>query len=328
MSSNNRHRIFISYSHKDRRWLEELLTHLAPFRDSIEVWADSQINAGEDWRQQISVALERAEVSILLITPDFLASDFLQDVEVPEILNASKQRGTLVLPILVRPCAWQLTQLAEYQFLNPPNKPLASLSSAARGAAYVQIVERLRSVLSQPRPQAVPQKSGQVASSELAEDIARKVFDLLKADVPGSPQPDRTAKEERKLEDQILVFVICSFSPDMEPVFEGIKAAAEKVGLDAKRVKDFVGDYQITSQIMSMIATARLIIADLTHERPNVYFELGYARGLGKTVITCAREGTNIHFDVKDWTYIPYHDSRILEKSLVDRFQFELEKGA
>jgi hypothetical protein len=59
-----------------------------------------------------------------------------------------------------------------------------------------------------------------------------------------------------------------------------------------------------------------------------VYFELGYARGMGKTVVTCAREGTDIHFDVKDWTYIPYTDSRVLEKALLDRFTFELEKGA
>ena len=114
----------------------------------------------------------------------------------------------------------------------------------------------------------------------------------------------------------------------MEPVFEGIQAAAKEVGLTAKRVKDVIGDFQITAQIMSMIATARFVVADLTHERPNVYFELGYARGVGKTVVTCARENTAIHFDVKDWTYIPYNDSRSLEKKLIDRFKFELEKGA
>ena len=54
-----------------------------------------------------------------------------------------------------------------------------------------------------------------------------------------------------------------------------------------------------------MILSSRLVVADLTHERPNAYFELGYARGLGKTVITIARRDSNIHFDVKDWTYIP-----------------------
>lgn len=66
---------------------------------------------------------------------------------------------------------------------------------------------------------------------------------------------------------------------------------------------------------------------DLSHERPNVYFELGFARGLGKAVITIAREGTSIHFDVKDWTFISYIDSRLLERDLKKRFQFELAGG-
>jgi nucleoside 2-deoxyribosyltransferase len=75
-----------------------------------------------------------------------------------------------------------------------------------------------------------------------------------------------------------------------------------------------------------MILTSRFIVADLTHERPNVYFELGYARGAGKSVITIARQNAEIHFDVKDWTYIPYIDSRTLERDLKDRLMNELQR--
>ena len=75
-----------------------------------------------------------------------------------------------------------------------------------------------------------------------------------------------------------------------------------------------------------MILSSRLVVADLTHERPNVYFELGYARGVGKTVITIARRDAVIHFDVKDWTYIPYIDSRTLERDLKDRLRNELQR--
>ena len=73
-----------------------------------------------------------------------------------------------------------------------------------------------------------------------------------------------------------------------------------------------------------MIKSARLVVADLTLERPNVYFELGYARGLGKPVVTIAKQGTNVHFDVKGWIYIEYSDSRVLEKKLKTRFEHEL----
>jgi hypothetical protein len=76
-----------------------------------------------------------------------------------------------------------------------------------------------------------------------------------------------------------------------------------------------------------MIEISRFVVVDLTHERPNVYFELGYARGLDKTVVSIARQGTMIHFDVKDWTYIPYIDSRLLERDLRKRFEFELSRG-
>ena len=75
-----------------------------------------------------------------------------------------------------------------------------------------------------------------------------------------------------------------------------------------------------------MIQGCFLVVADLTYERPNVYFELGYARGIGKTVVTAAREGTALHFDVKDWTCVLYNDSRTLEKHLRERFDYELKR--
>jgi hypothetical protein len=133
---------------------------------------------------------------------------------------------------------------------------------------------------------------------------------------------------ERTLEapgpDDGLVFVVSSFSREMEPIFEAIAAAARAAGLHAERVKDVRGDYRVTERILLMIRQARFVVADLTHERPNVYFELGYARALGKTVITILRAGTAVHFDVQDWSYLEYYDSRPLETDLLDRLEFEL----
>jgi nucleoside 2-deoxyribosyltransferase len=77
--------------------------------------------------------------------------------------------------------------------------------------------------------------------------------------------------------------------------------------------------------MLTMIRRARLIVVDLTHERPNVYFELGYARGLGKTVVTIARQDTKVHVDVRDWVYLQYFDSRPLERDLAERFRAELD---
>jgi nucleoside 2-deoxyribosyltransferase len=123
--------------------------------------------------------------------------------------------------------------------------------------------------------------------------------------------------------DARLIFVISSLKDDMEPAYEAIKAAGMEFDLAVERVSDLKGDYRITDKILDKLTRAKYVVANLTHEKPNVYFELGYARGLGKHVITIVRKGSLIHFDVKDWTYIEYEDSRTLERDLVDRLKVE-----
>lgn len=129
------------------------------------------------------------------------------------------------------------------------------------------------------------------------------------------------------MSDDGLVFVVCSFAPDMDPVFDAVACAAASVGLRAVRVKDVHGDYRVTDKILTLVRDARLVVADLSHGGPNVYFELGYARGLGKTVITILRAGAIAHFDVQDWAYLEYIDSRPLEHQLRERFRFEMGRG-
>jgi len=153
----------------------------------------------------------------------------------------------------------------------------------------------------------------------LVDEVAALVSRHLRALLPDSYSP--------AMSDEGLVFVVCSFDPDMDPVFEAVDCAAASVGLRAMRVKDCHGDYRITDRILALVRDARLIVADLSHGGPNVYFELGYARGLGKTVITILRAGTIVHFDVHDWAYLEYIDSRPLEHQLRERFRFEMESG-
>ena len=156
-----------------------------------------------------------------------------------------------------------------------------------------------------------------------AQDMAEAVTIRVLAMLGHRPQ-DRSGEPDAA--DDRLVFVACSFTPQMDPVYLAIASAARAVGLRAERVKDVQGDYRITDKILAMIRRARLIVADLTDERPNVYFELGYARGLGKRVITILRAGTTAHFDVRDWTYLEYFDSRPLENDLLERLKFDIRQ--
>jgi len=99
-----------------------------------------------------------------------------------------------------------------------------------------------------------------------------------------------------------LVFIIMSFQSDgMEEVYLAIQDECRKLGLRPKRVDDNVGSGFVIKEIGALIERAEFIVCDLTHERPNVYYELGYAHGVGNQAVNTlliAREGTRLHFDL------------------------------
>jgi hypothetical protein len=88
-----------------------------------------------------------------------------------------------------------------------------------------------------------------------------------------------------------------------------------------ERVDQIEDDFKITDKILECIERASILIADLTGERPNVYYELGFARGRDKRVIHVARSGTNLHFDIKDFATLFYDNSTILQRMLVRRLR-------
>ncbi|HEY6547311.1 MAG TPA: toll/interleukin-1 receptor domain-containing protein, partial [Vicinamibacteria bacterium] len=93
--------VFISYSHKDERWLRRLEVHLRPLvRDAlISIWSDREIPPGAQWRDEIRKAISRARVGVLLVSADFLASDFVATDELPPLLKAAESSGTVILPV-------------------------------------------------------------------------------------------------------------------------------------------------------------------------------------------------------------------------------------
>jgi hypothetical protein len=98
-----------------------------------------------------------------------------------------------------------------------------------------------------------------------------------------------------------LVFVGMSFRDDMNQVYSIVRDACLTLSLKAVRVDDsVVGSGFIIRDITRLIEQAEFLIFDLTHERPNVYYELGYAHGVGnesEEILLIAREGTQVHFD-------------------------------
>jgi uncharacterized protein YegL len=141
-----RDQVFISYSHADRKWLRELQTHLMPYLRStmMTVWDDSQITAGEVWGESIEKALASAKVAVLLVSPAFLASRFIAESELPPLLEAARSEGVTILWVPVRFSSFDRTPIAAYQATHSPEKPLASLSAAARDKVLVRICEMIQ----------------------------------------------------------------------------------------------------------------------------------------------------------------------------------------
>jgi len=110
-------KVFTSYSHQDARQMKKLQTHLAVLHNmgnddesttySVEFWNDQQISAGQDWEPAIEQAMSDATVSILLISANFLNSNFILKKEVPTLLERRKNEDMKVVPILAKACAWE-----------------------------------------------------------------------------------------------------------------------------------------------------------------------------------------------------------------------------
>jgi len=106
----------------------------------------------------------------------------------------------------------------------------------------------------------------------------------------------------RRPEEPNYAFILMAMSnedPALPDVHKTIKRTCEALGVRAERVDEIQFTGQITEKILSSIEVASIIIADLTHERPNVYFELGYAQAMGKPCVLIARQGTKLHFDIQ-----------------------------
>ena len=128
-----------------------------------------------------------------------------------------------------------------------------------------------------------------------------------------------------KIESTKKIFVIMSFSEKNHRVFSAIKKAASIVSKDIEVERiDFVKgeSFAVTQEIVTRIEKATLIVCDLTDERPNVYFELGYAIGLNKKVIHCAKAGTRIHFDIAHYKTIFYEESFDLQVQIEEEIKY------
>jgi hypothetical protein len=152
----NRLNVFVSYSHRDKAWLERVQVHLKPLaRDgNLELWDDTRIKSGQRWRDKIKAALAQADVAILLISADFYASDFIAKNELPPLLESAQgEHGLVILGVHINYSDFANdTILSEYQTVNTPNEPIEDLGSRGQQEKVFRDLARRIRELAQPNP--------------------------------------------------------------------------------------------------------------------------------------------------------------------------------
>jgi tetratricopeptide (TPR) repeat protein len=163
--------IFFSYSRKDAALRQDLDDHLAPLKRSglIASWYDGCIGAGEEWETQIKQNLEKAQIILLLISVDFIKSDFCYNVELTKAIERHKAGNACVIPVLMRSCLWKTIPigdmlLGDLQALPKDAKPISKWVD--RDDAFTSIAEGLLEKIQQVQQEGETEVQQQQIAAE------------------------------------------------------------------------------------------------------------------------------------------------------------------
>jgi hypothetical protein len=212
--------VFISYSHKDEKWKDRLVTHLGVLQQEglLDLWDDRRIGAGESWYEKIQETISKAKVAVLLVSADFLTSNFILGEEVPRLLKRQGE-GLRIFPIIIRPCAWKRVNWLARMNLRPRDgKPISSGNEHQIETDMADIAEEVATIIESESHKTslgtspiIPEKESQEKKSLQLEmvrirhlqDNIQKDLHLLKEyedTLRLEDDPRRRAKYRREIE--------------------------------------------------------------------------------------------------------------------------------
>jgi hypothetical protein len=109
MSAPSARQCFVSYAHHDHRACDRVSVHMKAVGNAFgfSIWADHKLRAGSVWSTRLDKEIKKSCIFVLIVTNDFLASDYIRDYELPAIKSMRDKKGALVVPIILRDCGWQ-----------------------------------------------------------------------------------------------------------------------------------------------------------------------------------------------------------------------------
>jgi hypothetical protein len=181
-------KIFFCYAHEDEDLLRKLKTHLSPLKRAglIDIWHDRDISAGTEWEEEIGKQLENAQIILLLVSPDFVASDYCYSKEMQRALERHERGDARVIPIILRPVYWEVTPLNKLQALPTNAKPVMSSSWKSLDEAFFDVINGILIVLLE----LISKSLEDAGQPEKAKEI-RKLGEEIRRNIEGNTLPIR-----------------------------------------------------------------------------------------------------------------------------------------
>ncbi|KPA09710.1 ATPase AAA, partial [Candidatus Magnetomorum sp. HK-1] len=147
---NKKKKIFISYCHKDKTFLDKMIEYLDILKlNNIDYWFDEKIRTGDDWPFEIQTAIETAHLSICLLSNSFLGSSFIQELEFPA-LQAKHKEGMVLFPVLIKKCLWKIVPwFKNIQIYPNDGVPIQTLSEEDQEEKMMEIVQNILDIFDQ-----------------------------------------------------------------------------------------------------------------------------------------------------------------------------------
>ena len=142
-------KIFFCYAHEDEELLNKLKAHLTPLQRQglIATWHDRDINAGDEWEQEIKEQLNSAQIILLLVSPAFIVSDYVNNVELKRAIERHDRGEARVIPIILRHVYWRGEPLGKLRALPTDGKPVISIYWHDEDEAFFDMVEGIRKIV-------------------------------------------------------------------------------------------------------------------------------------------------------------------------------------
>src|SRR5260370_25448939 len=139
--------VLLCYAHKDEHLLKKLKIQLKPIQREglVKVWHDRDIGAGKDWEHEIDERLNTAQIILLLVSPDFIDSEYCYSIEMNRAMERDKLGEVRAIPIILRPTDWHHTPLGKLQALPKDGKPITTWRN--RDDAFLDVARGLRNVI-------------------------------------------------------------------------------------------------------------------------------------------------------------------------------------